>query len=602
MLENNRDRARGWRRTARSLGRFACSGLALVLVGTGSVASAQTLDEEPIYKAMNDEMIRSMARLKMENLEGPYYLEYIVRDTESAAAAASFGGLTSSRQTRGRALYTDLRVGDYEFDNTNYVSGGGMFSFFMGAAGRGGRGRPLPLDDDYEATRHAIWLDTDRAYKTALEVLADKQAVVKTSNLTDRPADFSVAEPNEHIGKTLKLSADTKAWEDTVRRLSAIFREFPLIQTSSVTWGAGVTNQYFVNNEGSRHRWGRGVASITVAATAQADDGMRLADTLTIRRPIDSGLPAEEKIAEEIRSFANDLAARAKASSPEDYTGPVLFEGGAATELFDRLFVQNVSNPRIPLFENSGGFRDFGGASLAQRVGSRVLPKEFDVFDDPGLTAWEGEPLLGSYPVDDDGLAPQKVSLVEGGKLKTLLMSRVPTDKVQGSNGHGRGIGRATGAPGNVVIKSSAPKSDKELRESLIEMCREMDLEYGIIVRKNISGAAARGFGGGGRRRRGGRGFGGGFRGGNMESRLVAYRVYVEDGREEPTRGLMIQELSDATLRDIVAAGETQAVSHVSRAGAMASIVAPAVLVEEIDLRKPPRQRAKKPYIEHPAF
>ncbi|MCZ6602752.1 MAG: metallopeptidase TldD-related protein, partial [Planctomycetota bacterium] len=97
-------------------------------------------------------------------------------------------------------------------------------------------------------------------------------------------------------------------------------------------------------------------------------------------------------------------------------------------------------------------------------------------------------------------------------------------------------------------------------------------------------------------------GFGGGFRGGNMESRLVAYRVYVEDGREEPTRGLMIQELSAATLRDIVAAGETQAVSHVSRAGVMASIVAPAVLVEEIDLRKPPRQRAKKPYIEHPAF
>ena len=83
--------------------------------------------------------------------------------------------------------------------------------------------------------------------------------------------------------------------------------------------------------------------------------------------------------------------------------------------------------------------------------------------------------------------------------------------------------------------------------------------------------------------------------------RLAAYRVYVEDGREEPARGLSFEGLGSSTLRDIVAAGETKHVGHSGR-GAASSICAPAVVVEELDLRKPPPQTAKKPYMEKPEF
>ena len=604
MRGRDRETPNGHTASARALGLLALLTLPLIAAGPFPAALAEELEDEPLYKAMADEMARSMDRLKMEGLQRPYYLEYIVRDSESATAVASFGGLTSSRSRRSRALYTDLRVGDYSLDNTNFV--GDMRRFFTSRMGSGGVGRPLAIDDDYEAIRHAIWLETDQAYKDAQEGLADKQAVLKTFDIVDRPDDFMQAKPYRYVSDPLSLSVDSKKSEATARRLSAIFREFPLIQTSRVSWVAQVTNQYFISSEGSRHRWGRGTETLTVDASAQAEDGMGLADTLTFKSPIDKGLPAEEEMAAKIRTFAADLTARAGAPDPEDYTGPVLIEGDAAAEFFRGLLVRGVSNPRVPLFSDPRGSRFFGGGrgSLAGKVGSRVLPKTFMVVDDPTLTEWEGQPLLGSYPVDDEGVPPQKVTLVEQGTLKSVLMSRVPTEEVTGTNGHGRGTAQAAGAPGNVIIKSTEPKSRDELRQALIAMCREMDLEYGIILRRNFSARAGRGPMGGrrrGGRRRGGMPFGGGM-GGAADSRLAAYRVYVEDGREEPTRGLSPEGVTEASLRDIVAAGKTEHVHHSRAFWTGSSVVVPSVLVEEMDLLRPPPQSGKKPYIKHPAF
>jgi predicted Zn-dependent protease len=551
--------------------------------------------EESLLTAMNDEMIRSMKRLKMEDLEAPYYLEYTVRDTETASASASFGGLVSSNIRRGRSLSTDVRVGDYAFDNTNFSSGMmSMIRAMMGGRVPGG-GRALPIDEDYDAIRHAIWLSTDRAYKEAVEALSEKKAVVKTSNITDLPEDFTRAEPFEHMGEVLTLSEDRAKWEGVVRRLSAIFREFPAIQTSEVSWRAGVTNQYFVSSEGSRHRWGRGTIRLTATASTQAEDGMRVSDTLSFRQPIGKGLPEEEEMAGKIRTFAEALTARAAAAEPEDYTGPVFFEGAAAGQLFDTLLVQGISNPRIPLFGESEGFMPPPqGAALARKVGRKVLSPEFTVFDDPSLSDWNGKALLGTYPVDDDGVEPRKVSLVEGGKLVTLLMSRVPTREVTGSNGHGRGEGQAVGAPGNVIIQAQEPKSDEDLKKAFLEMCREEDLEYGIIIRKGVSRARGGPMGMPFGRGRLGR------RGGMRAARIAAFRVYVEDGREEPTRGLMIQDLNHDALRDIVGAGETRHVIHTGSPGAPASVVAPSVIVKEMDLRKPPPQMDRKPHTPPP--
>ena len=89
---------------------------------------------------------------------------------------------------------------------------------------------------------------------------------------------------------------------------------------------------------------------------------------------------------------------------------------------------------------------------LASKLGQRVAAPILSLVDDPLLAVAPGKaPVFGSYRVDDEGVPAQRVSLIEKGVLKSLLMSRTPRKEIARSNGHGaraalRGRPRATSA------------------------------------------------------------------------------------------------------------------------------------------------------------
>lgn len=64
---------------------------------------------------------------------------------------------------------------------------------------------------------------------------------------------------------------------------------------------------------------------------------------------------------------------------------------------------------------------------------------------------------------------------------------------------------------------------------------------------------------------------------------LYVFKVYVEDGHEEPVRGLEFDAISVSSLRDILFAGSEQVVWNQGGTSS-SSIIAPAVLFEELDL------------------
>ena len=85
------------------------------------------------------------------------------------------------------------------------------------------------------------------------------------------------------------------------------------------------------------------------------------------------------------------------------------------------------------IMERMGGRSEWSG-----RVGTRVLPANVSLVDDPTLKEFNGQPLLGSYEMDDEGVKAQRVHVVENGILKNLLMSRRPGPDFPTSNGHAR--------------------------------------------------------------------------------------------------------------------------------------------------------------------
>jgi hypothetical protein len=170
---------------------------------------------------MTDELRRSVSELQFKDLDKPYFIQYIVIDQERYRASATFGALTGSASTRVRYVQAQVRVGDYDFDNSEFVSG----SSFQGAPPAGVTTQAA-IDDDYAAIRHALWLATDASYKQAVEQLARKRAFVQNKIRGDQIPDFSKEQAVTIVKDRRKFDIDKGRWENHLREWSGLFKQF----------------------------------------------------------------------------------------------------------------------------------------------------------------------------------------------------------------------------------------------------------------------------------------------------------------------------------------------------------------------------------------
>ena len=132
------------------------------LLATGQQKPEAT---DPVLQAMKAELERSQAKLQLEQMQRPFFIEYRITDDDSFSSEAVFGALRLEQRSRARLLRVVVRVGDYKQDSS---------------AGQGDGVLDLaPSEDDVMAIRHRIWLATDQAYKNAIESLSRKQAQLK---------------------------------------------------------------------------------------------------------------------------------------------------------------------------------------------------------------------------------------------------------------------------------------------------------------------------------------------------------------------------------------------------------------------------------------
>ncbi|HLH30907.1 MAG TPA: hypothetical protein VKY31_06860, partial [Terriglobia bacterium] len=93
-----------------------------VFVGQGTPAA-----NDSVMRAMTDELQRSVSELQFKDLEKPYFIQYTVVDQDRYRASATFGAITASDASDARILQAQVRVGDYDFDNSEFAGGGGGF-------------------------------------------------------------------------------------------------------------------------------------------------------------------------------------------------------------------------------------------------------------------------------------------------------------------------------------------------------------------------------------------------------------------------------------------------------------------------------------------
>jgi predicted Zn-dependent protease len=562
--------------------------LAILIIAIFPLAYAQT-PEDVVFKALEDELSRTVQQLWIGNMERPFYVGYVLTEFQDFELDGCFGSISRKEDSKKRYFSVDLRVGDYAFDNTNFI--GDFYGLYQQPV-------EVSLEDSYAALRQDIWLATDQAYKKALEKLAQKKAYVQTKAITDLPEDFSKERPYTEIEPKVDLMIDKRYWGKGVEELSAVFKDFPLINDSEVKFKAVAINRYFLNSEGFKNRKGDFIVLLEVSASTQAEDGQNVYNFESFYAQDLKDFPKKEELAEKIKELARKTLDLSRAEQLPDYVGPVIFTGQASAEFFRQLLAANVSSPRTPLLADERFADMVQKSKLPGKLYRRILPSFFDVVDDPTISIWNGTPLIGGYKVDDEGVLAQKVSLVEKGKLANLLMSRIPIKKVKQSNGHARGsvFIPITGRPANLIVIPDEKTAFQNLKSKLLEYCKDMGLEYGIIVTKlrdknfrletdpNTDLASAQ-----------------------LKAELCfpieAYKIYVKDGKEELIRGVEFEGTTVRALKDIAEAGDDAYVYNFLLGHNFelpTSILTPSILVEELELKKTESKPSKPPILKSP--
>ncbi|HEX3744116.1 MAG TPA: metallopeptidase TldD-related protein [Bryobacteraceae bacterium] len=573
----------------------------LMLAGAATAAAVLALCAEapandPVLQAMHDEVTRSV-KIDIPNLEAPYFVQYVLDQSDSFTVSASLGAVLGQSRETFRVPEIQVRVGDYKFDNTNFAGGGGGGSRYdLGN---------FPLDDDYAVLRRYLWLGTDSIYKGAVEAISRKRAAMRNINQGDQIDDFAHAEPVHLVEPLRKLTMDEKTWVDRTRALSAVFTKYPDVKTSGVEMHADDGGYYVVNSEGTEVRTPENVAYLRVRATAQSPDGMTLHDAVTYHAMDAGHLPSEEQMTREVSLMAENLIARSHAPMGEDYNGPVLFEGDASPQLFGEVLAKNLALSRAPL-----GARGAPPSSEFEgRMGSRVLPESFDVVDDPTQKEWRGKALFGSYEVDREGVLPKPLHLVEKGALKGFLLTRQPLRGFEGSNGRARLPGRQDSVAdiSNLFVTSTDTMPAADMKKKLIELIQARNKPYGIIVRKmDFPSTASRG-----ELIRLLQNAQGTMHPVSMP--LLVYKVFP-DGHEELVRGMRFRGFTARSLKDILVVGDnatvfdfmdsTEPFAQVGYAQytTEACIVAPSIIIDDLELHPVEEELPKLPLVSAPEF
>jgi TldD protein len=504
----------------------------------------------------------------------PYFLSYSVSEASYVAIRAQYGALADSSAGRIRMADVQVRVGDPKLDNTHGTHRASAVNSLQ-----------LPLGDDREALARSLWLATNTGYGNALDnYLRVKTEAQVRAKEEDTSPDFSRQAPQTYIGAVAPpVAVDRAAWEQRVRELSKIFRDYPDVYQNMVLLTVQNETDYFASSEGSQIVAPHLQARLVAIAVTRADDGMDLFREQTFEAETVDGLPKQADLVAAMRDLGKSLEALRKAPVTEPFDGPAILSGRAAAVFFHEVLGHRLEGQR-----QRG---DEEGQTFTKDVGKPVLPDFLSVADDPTETTFGKIWLSGSYQYDDEGQKAERVDLIQNGVLKTFLMSRLPIASFSSSNGHGRAeTGHIpTGRQGNLIVTSTKSVSDAELRKELVEEAKKQGKPYGLYFEDISSGFAVT-------QRSSPQAF--------QVIPLVVWRVYVDGRPDELVRGVSIVGTPLAAMKSILATGDKSEVFN-GECGAESgtipvSAVAPAMLLSAIETQREAQGTARPPILPIP--
>jgi predicted Zn-dependent protease len=518
---------------------------------------------ERTARVLRQELSRAQRSMHYEGYPRAFYVSYLVRDETTLTLEGRFGALVEDNEKKRRDCLADVRVGSYRYDQ---VQEGGLHDNNREDESYGYV--EMPIGGSTDGLKHTLWRLTEARYREALDAYLRKKSV----ELTYRSAHPHLASFERRDGGTdVRWRALPRVDRARLRKLvlaaSAYVKSYPRIKSSSVKLVGRDTVRTFVSSEGATRVQCDGHWAIELYLWYLADDGESFPISKSIFVSSPKELPSLATLKAEIRRLHDRLAALAKAPTIRSFSGPVLLDPRPAGLLVHEAIGHRLEGNRLLSSGEGQTFRD--------SVGQQILPRGFDVWDDPRMRRFGKRSCVGSYDFDDEGVEAERADLVRDGELVGFLTSRAPIGKKHASNGHGRSRyhARAISRMGVTVLEHRNGLSDEELRGAFIEEIRRQGVPYGIRI-VDASG-------------------------GETTTDAYDFQAFLgqidfatrvhPDGREEPIRGVDFVGTPLNAVRNVLAAGRQKEIDNAwcgAESGEVpVTTISPALLVKELELQ-----------------
>ncbi len=551
----------------------------LIIIYTVILNNHFIYSQDPVIQIISDELDREYARLGEENYP-PYYLSYRVDEINSTAIESTFGSLTQSDDYSGRILTATIKVGSYDLDNTHELKNGfniNSTSHSFGAI--------FPAENNENALKQVIWRVTDKAYKNAVSSFTIIKNELKndTSGYT---GDFSKEVPVNYYeppAEDWDKKLNKTEWENKIKNFSRPFLEEKAIIAGKALITYITERKYFISSEGSSIVQNKTYTRLQIFGKIKADDGSLLPLYKSYYAFSPSDLPGDDKIMEDVKQMVNKLRELKDAAIAQPYTGPAILSPEAAGVFFHEIFGHRIEGHRLKSETDSHTFKN--------KLGEKVLPEYIDIIFDPEMVTFMGKDLFGTYVYDDEGVKARRVKVVSNGILSDFLMSRTPVKKNMHSNGHGRAQAgnHPVSRQSNLIVETSNPLSDKELRKLLIRECKKQKKEYGYLFKEVV----------------------GGFTLTNVYTPNVfniipteVYRIFVDGREDELVRGVELIGTPLLMFSEIIATGDTPGVftgfCGAESGNIPVTAISPSLFVKKIETQRKHEDQGELPILPRP--
>lgn len=519
-----------------------------------------------LERAMRAELSRARVELKEDGYPGVYYAALNVWDVDEWGRWSEMGAARAETRSSQRVALADVRGGSPALDNHPDAPRPDYLGVLLAG-----------VDDEF-VLRHELWRVFDGAYKTAAaDYLRHRERIVARGR-ADYDADDLAPEPPAVSSAARPASrwdlGRLRALQDA---LSRPLRGDPTLLAAESHASLRRAWERRRDSDGAAVDREDDAARLTIVAAALAPDGLRetVAREWSARSPED--LPDAARLARAGRELLDDLRELRASPSTSPFSAPALLDPSVAAALTFSLALRLSGE----LLRDPNGARLFGG-----RVGERLLSPELTLVDDPARASLRGRPLFGRYAFDDQGVPARRVVLVERGVLKGFLLSRYPVNGFPRSNGHARARAghMPAAAPGNLFLGGADPRPVPELLARLRGECRRRGKPYGLWVRRlraavQNDGAAGQG-----------------------SIRLIARvdLVPADGGPPRRVRDLDVVGTPLVLAGSVLAVGDDPDVSDLDVA-APASVVAPSLLLSDVELQRSQTKPENAPVLPPPA-